>query len=143
MLNNKLERYSLNVLVAGLFITITFLLNGCSEEVKQAPPINKPNISTVIQFSSADKAKIRHHTLAHRAHILEPFSKRYKGEYHYKPNDRLPNFYPRLPLPPHLERKLSPLPLGYTRIQIGDDYGIINLNTRVIYDIIYNAEPNI
>ncbi|GKT11344.1 MAG: hypothetical protein ISEC1_P0308 [Thiomicrorhabdus sp.] len=143
MLYAKSNHFSFKSLLAALLIGTLVLLSGCSDPVQIKPVVKAPHPSEVIKFTQSDHSKIRRYTIQHRSRLpAKPFSKRYKGEYHYKRNDRLPQFYPRLPLPPHLERKLSQLPQGYTRIQIGDDYGIINIDSRVIYDMIYNADPD-
>jgi len=136
MLHHKPICTPIKTIISSLVIVCMLLLSACSDHVQTDNAFVKPNVSSQITFSQADRAKVRRFSI-----LNKPSGKRYKGEYHYKPNDRLPRFYPRLPLPPLLDRKLTPLPLGYTRIQIGDDYGIINNSTRVIYDMIYNVDP--
>ena len=140
MLNPKSNHLLLSKVITLFFMSLALLLSGCSSQPVPSPD-SKPKPSVKIAFTQADKAKIRRYSIALKsAQLGQAFSKRFKGEYHYKVNDRLPLFYPRLPLSPLLDRKLSPLPPGYTRIQIGDDFGIININSRVIYDLIYNVE---
>ncbi len=39
-------------------------------------------------------------------------------------------------LPPSLEGRLSRLPDGYVRIRVGADIGIMNVKTRVVFDVI-------
>ena len=133
----KLHPAPFKTVMTLLLLGAAIFLTACSSTVKESPPAFMPKPSEKVGFTQSDRAKIRQFTLFDKLK-----SKRHKAEYHYKTNDRLPRFYPRLPLPPLLERKLSPLPPTYTRIQIGDDYGIINVNSRVIYDIIYNVDAN-
>jgi len=89
-----------------------------------------------ILFSQHDHSMLRGYRLYNpgRPHSRIPY-----GQYkkHLKRKHKVPRDFKYRRLPPHLERKLSPLPRGYIRFQIGNSFGIMNVNTRVIYDIIY------
>lgn len=52
--------------------------------------------------------------------------------------DRLPHGLDSDTLPYELERKLAKLPLPYVRIRVGQDIVLMNRNTRVVFDIIYD-----
>lgn len=43
-------------------------------------------------------------------------------------------------LPDDLERRLSRLPEGYVRVSVGADVGIMNVRTRVIFDLIEDLD---
>lgn len=43
-------------------------------------------------------------------------------------------------LPDDLERRLSRLPEGYVRMTVGGDIGIMNVRTRVIFDLIEDLD---
>ena len=53
--------------------------------------------------------------------------------------DVLPPALPSRQLPAALEAQLTPLPAGYTRLEVGSDVMLINRNSRVIIDIIYGV----
>jgi len=53
-------------------------------------------------------------------------------------NAQLPPGLQREPLPPRLERKLSSLPASYVRVRVGWDIVLMNIETNVVVDIIYN-----
>jgi hypothetical protein len=53
--------------------------------------------------------------------------------------DVLPPTLPSRQLPAALEAQLTPLPAGYTRLEVGNDVMLINRNSRVILDIVYGV----
>ena len=55
-----------------------------------------------------------------------------------KKNGKLPPGLAKRNLPHELEDKLSPIPRGYVRLRIGMDIVLMNEDTEVIIDIIYD-----
>jgi hypothetical protein len=55
-----------------------------------------------------------------------------------KKNGKLPPGLAKRNLPPKLEDRLSPIPRGYVRLKVGMDIVLMNEETEVIVDIIYD-----
>lgn len=56
-------------------------------------------------------------------------------------NGRLPPGLEGRALPGELERRLSPLPAGYIRLQVGRDIVLMDQHTRITVDVIKNIFP--
>ncbi len=57
---------------------------------------------------------------------------------HLEKNGKLPPGLAKKHLPYELEERLSPLPRGYVRLKVGGDIVLMNEETEVIVDIIYD-----
>lgn len=58
--------------------------------------------------------------------------------YRLRRNEGVPRGVTWERLPIEVERRLSPLPAGYARVVIGNDAAILNVQTRVVVDLIDN-----
>jgi len=55
-----------------------------------------------------------------------------------KKNGKMPPGLAKRNLPHELEDRLSPVPRGYVRLKVGMDIVLMNVETEVVVDIIYN-----
>ncbi|HEX9628185.1 MAG TPA: hypothetical protein VGA00_14685 [Acidiferrobacterales bacterium] len=55
--------------------------------------------------------------------------------------DRLPPGLEGRVLPSDLERRLGPVPYPYVRLRVGADIVLMDRNTRVLVDILYDVVP--
>lgn len=125
--------------VIVLFVSIsTLLLSGCFAVQSVKVKTHSPSVSTSLYFSDHDRSRIRGYYLynkPHKKHLPPGHRKAYKKRFQlHRP---LPPglSYHRLPM--DLERRLPPLPSGYVRVIVGSDIVIMNANTRIIYDAIW------
>jgi len=104
-----------------------------------------PSAQFTVLFSNNDRSNInryygnhydRHYTTQHR-HEKRAHAKHRKNERRFKRRYAMPNQMHYTRLPADLERRLSPLPRDYIRIRVGDEIGIMNTRTRIIYDAVW------
>ena len=119
----------------------SLLLNGCVTSQSVGIRTHAPGISTSIYFSDTDRRQIKGYYLYNRPyHKPAPPGHRSKYAPRYQRHQVLPHGVPYSRLPSHLENRLPRLPADYIRIVIGGDIMIMNVRTRVIYDVIYGLD---
>jgi hypothetical protein len=95
--------------------------------------IKNDSVATVVRFSAGDRV------------VIEDFyrkstpAKTSPGSMPLLRGGWLPTDIGAEPLPPALERKLSPLPSSHERQKVGRSVVLIEKKTRVIADVLYNA----
>ena len=146
MLNSLSSRLRLKTISLAILFSSTVLLTACgtyqtikvqSHTQSHTPVHSRSDID--IAFSHTDRSLIRGY------HIFnQPRHSRGKAKGHYKKrfkrHQRLPHDYEYHHLPKRLERKLSPLPKDFIRVQIGTEFIMMNMRTRVIHDVIYTSD---
>ena len=119
-----------------VFISSAFLL---ASGYASAHPVSNnhhhrmaPSTQVTFLFSNNDRHYVNQHRHEKRAHA------KHRKEYRrFKHPYTMPKQMHYTRLPAHLERHLSPLPRDYIRIRIGDQIGIMNIHTRIIYDAMW------
>ncbi|GAB6071430.1 hypothetical protein JCM30760_25270 [Thiomicrorhabdus hydrogeniphila] len=116
-----------------VFISSAFFL---ASGYASAHPVNgnhhhqkAPSTQVTFLFSNND----RHYVNQHH-HKTRVYNKHRKGERRLKRGYVMPKQMHYTRLPANLERRLRPLPNDYIRIRIGNEIGIMNIRTRIIYD---------
>jgi hypothetical protein len=92
------------------------------------------NVRVSLAFSDYDRQRIFNyygHPRKHHKPIPPGYYKRYQK---HRP---LPGRYASRPLPYELNRHLTRLPRDYAYVLIGNDIAIMNLRTRVLFDILW------
>ena len=89
--------------------------------------------ATVVRFSAGDRAVIENYYRKSAPAKTSP------GSLPLLKGGWLPNDIGAEPLPPALERKLSPLPSSHERQKVGRNVVLIEKKTRVIADVLYNV----
>jgi len=131
----------LKALSAALISGSILLTSGCmtSQSVRASSHTQiSPNTQVNVAFSSNDRSYINRYYVqqyrnikrippGHQKHLKRKFKRHHEVPRHVH--------YTRLPY--DLERRLSPLPRDYIRIRIGDEIGIMNVRTRIIYDAMW------
>lgn len=126
---------SKKVLLLAL-VSASLLLNGCGTAQSVGVRTHSPGISTSLYFSDSDRSRIKGYYLYNRPHNRQgPPGHRKRYSHRYQRHQILPHNVPYSYLPPHLESRLPRLPAGYVRIVVGGDVMIMNVRTRVIYDV--------
>lgn len=126
----------------SLLMSAILFLTGCvytqSSSVYQRSPSSPINHSHInVTFNHTDRSYIREYYQPRSKHLKHIPPGQYKKQRRFHRHEPLPRGMHYKPLPKRLERRLSPLPANYIRIRIGNDFGIMNVKTRVIYDVIY------
>ena len=131
-----------------LFALIGLMLSGCASytatsgrvAVKDDSAANadrvavKDNsVATVVRFSAGDRAVIEDYYRKSASAKTSP------GSMPLIRGGWLPADIGAEPLPPALERKLSPLPSSHERQKVGRNVVLIEKKTRVIADVLYNT----
>lgn len=128
---------SQKVLLLAL-VSATLLLNGCVTRQAVVVKTHSPGISTSFYFSDVERSRIKGYYLYNRPqHRPMPPGHRPKHSPRYQRHQVLPRGVAYSRLPSHLENRMPRLPANYMRIVIGGDVMIMNIRTRVIYDVIY------
>ena len=89
--------------------------------------------ATVARFSAGDRAVIENYYRKSAPAKTSP------GSLPLLKGGWLPNDIGAEPLPPALERKLSPLPSSHERQKVGRSVVLIEKKSRVIADVLYNV----
>lgn len=123
-------------------VSASLLLNGCVTTQSVGVRTHAPGISTSFYFSDSDRSRIKGYYLYnHRPHNKPiPPGHRKRYSHHYQRHQVLPHGVPYSRLPHRLESRLPRLPAGYIRIIVGDDVMIMNVKTRIIYDVVFALE---
>jgi len=129
----------------SLMISSILFLTGCvytpstsTHQRSPAPQLSKPHFN--LTFSHTDRSAIREYYHSRSGHFKRIPPGQYKKQRRFHRHKPLPKGMRYEPLPRHLERRLNPLPVNYIRIRIGNDFGIMNIKTRVIYDAFYELD---
>lgn len=127
-----------------LLLAVLLVLVGC----EPLPPrhgevvVRDQNARLVIVFSDRDRAIIQEWYEERRRHLPPGLAKKGKVPPGHARQwarwDSLPPGIAYRPLPPELERRLSRLPDDHVRVVVGTDVMIMNVRTRVIFDILYD-----
>lgn len=117
--------------------TAALLLQGCTIYPSHSSTRVSAQYQTSgahLHFSDYDRRYIQQY-YGHR----QPSSHKVPPSYYQRYNryQKLPPKYRPKPLNRELNRKLSRLPTGYTRVRIGNDIAIMNTRTRVLSDIMW------
>ncbi|GEM_PF-2314829 len=96
--------------------------------------VKEKSAATVVRFSAGDRAVIEDY---YRKSVPAKTS---PGSMPLLKGGWLPTDVGAEPLPPALESKLSPLPSSHARQKVGRNVVLIEKKTRVIADVLYNAE---
>ena len=106
--------------------------------------IRGEDIRIKVAFSDKDRRLIRSHYKSKYKKLPPGLAKKDKLppglEKQLRRKGKLPPGLHHRLLPSELIQKLSPLPRGYIRINVGGDVMLIDEITRVIVDIIYNVD---
>lgn len=93
-----------------------------------------------VAFSDRDRAILRDYYGRDYQQLPPGLAKKGKvppgHAYRMRRNERVPTSVAWQHLPVEVERRLSPLPKGYVRIAIGADIAIMNVQTRVVVDLV-------
>jgi len=131
-----------------LFALIGLMLSGCASytatsgrvAVKDDSAANVGRVAvkdnsaaTVVRFSASDRAVIENYYRKSAPTKTSP------GSMPLIRGGWLPADIGAEPLPPALERKLSPLPSSHERQKVGRNVILIEKKTRVIADVLYNT----
>jgi hypothetical protein len=131
---------SKKVLLLAL-VSASLLLNGCVTTQSVGVRTHSPGVSTSFYFSDSDRSRIRGYYLYNRPYNRQgPPGHRKQYSHRYQRHQVLPNGVPYSRLPSHLESRLPRLPADYIRIVVGGDVMIMNVRTRVIYDVFLGLE---
>ncbi len=131
---------SKKVLLLAL-VSATLLLNGCMTRQAVVVQTHSPGISTSFYFSDTDRSRIKGYYLYNRPYNRpRPPGHRKQYSHRYQRHQVLPHGVPYSRLPHHLESRLPRLPADYIRIVVGGDVMIMNVRTRVIYDVIFGLD---
>ncbi len=122
-------------------VSASLLLNGCASTQSVGVRTHSPGVSTSVYFSDTDRSRIKGYYLYNRPQNRQgPPGHRKRYSHHYQRHQVLPHGVPYSRLPPHLESRLPRLPSDYIRIIVGGDVMIMNVRTRVIYDVFLGLE---
>ena len=129
---------SKKVLLLAL-VSATLLLNGCVTRQAVVVKTHSPGMSTSFYFSDTDRSQIKGYYLYNRPY-RKPIPPGHRKQYtpRYQRHQALPHGVPYSRLPSHLESRLPRLPADYMRIVVGGDIMIMNVRTRVIYDVMFD-----
>lgn len=117
-------------------VSASLLLNGCATTQSVGVRTHSSGISTSFYFSDSDRSRIKGYYLYNRPYNrTRPPGHRKQYSHRYQRHQALPHNVPCSRLPPHLESRLPRLPADYIRIVVGGDVMIMNVRTRVIYDV--------
>ncbi len=95
--------------------------------------VKENSAATVVRFSAGDRAVIEDYYRKSAPAKTSP------GSMPLLKGGWLPADIGAEPLPPALERKLSPLPSSHERQKVGRNVVLIEKKTRVIADVLYNT----
>lgn len=140
----------INKYQATIFIVFFLLLSGCSGMPRiesGSVEIENENIHMKIGFNDHDIRTIREYYgrkgkkpkglppgLAKKDRLPPGLQKQLER------NGKLPPGLEKRMLPDELERRLTVLPSRYVRLKIGGDVVLMNQETSIVIDIIYNVE---
>jgi hypothetical protein len=136
-----------------LFVSLVVGLMGCVAHgaTSGRVVIKDENVKVDVAFSDRDRVLIQDYYtkgkkkekgmppgLAKRNGALPPgLAKREQLPPGLAKRSALPADIRGEPLPAELEAKLSPLPTGYVRIRVGQDFVLFDRKTRVVFDVAY------
>jgi len=120
-------------------------LQGCTiypSHSRTAVAVHDHNAHLRLSFSDYERRYIQQY-YGHQKPVRYQPPKRHKvpPEYtqRYHRYKALPNQYRPQPISRDLNRRLTPLPKGYSRVMIGKDMAIMNQRTRVLSDIMWQV----
>lgn len=146
---------SIRILVLS---TLLLVLTGCqtmSVHTAGRIVIHDDNLSVAVSFSDHERHLIHNHYRQIRQHKHK--KNKHKGmppglakRKHLPPglrkqlrrNGQLPPGLQGRGLPPELVRKLSPAPKGYVRLIVGGDLVLMNMQTRVVVDLVKDLDKD-
>ncbi len=120
------------LVVAGLLAVLT---TGCASYVATSGRvvITDEKAAAGVSFSNSDRQLIRDYYRGHRSGQKKRVA---SGLVKY---DKLPAGIQGRALSSALESRLTALPTGYIRLTVGTDVVLLNRDTRVVQDIIYDV----
>ena len=122
-------------------VSASLILHGCATRQAVVVQTHSPGISSSLYFSNIDRSRIKGYYLYNRPYSRSiPPGHRKQYSPRYQRHQALPHGVVYSRLPPHLESRLPRLPAGYIRIVVGGDVMIMNVRTRVIYDVIFGLD---
>ncbi len=122
-------------------VSASLLLNGCVTRQAVVVKTHSPGISTSFYFSDVDRSRIKGYYLYNRPYSKPiPPGHRKQRSPRYQRHQVLPRGVAYSRLPSHLDSRLPRLPVGYIRIRVGGDVMIMNVRTRVIYDVMFGLD---
>jgi hypothetical protein len=118
-----------------LFALSGLMLSGCAAHTATSGrvAVKDDSAATVVRFSAGDRVAIEDFYRKSTPAKTSP------GSMPLIRGGWLPADIGAEPLPPALERKLSPLPTSHARQKVGRNVVLIEKKTRVIADVLYNA----
>lgn len=122
-------------------VSASLLLNGCVTTQSVGVRTHSPGMSTSFYFSDGERSRIKGYYLYNRPYKKPmPPGLRKKYSHRYQRYQVLPRGVPYNRLPHRLENRLPRLPTDYIRIVVGGNVMIMNVRTRVIYDVIFGLD---
>lgn len=136
----------MRVVVLPALAVVALLATGCAAVVAGSGKVsvrndNDTESSVDINLSMHDRTVIRSYYAERKRKGLPPGLAKRGGKLPpgLARRDRLPSGLEGDPLPADLERRLTPLPVGYVRLRIGADIVLMDGRTRVIMDVAYGV----
>jgi hypothetical protein len=132
------------------FLVLSLALGGCASmepQLTSARVLWQDDHSRIeVAFNDSDRRQI-HDYYSRRGHgrkHLPPGLAKKKSlppglHKHVVRNGKLPPGLARRALPGDLERRLSPVPDNYVRLKVGGDIVLMNRQTQVVMDVIYDV----
>ena len=119
-----------------LFLAL-FSLTACTSNVHVKTKPAHSHATVDLYFTNIDKDQIRHYYLKRPPYKTIPPGHYKRRGVPFQRQQTLPSHIAYQRLPMELEKRLRPLPQGYIRVRIGDEFAILNTRTRVVYDVIW------
>jgi len=145
----------IRTIATSLIFAATLSLGGCLDNLnlrQVGVRLGNDDARLVVAFSDDDRLIINRYYANNRGHTGKPgkgWKKRKKGmppglakKNRLPPGlakkRRLPSGLDRTPLPAELERRLGPVPSGYLRAWVGGSIVLMNQDTEVVLDLVYD-----
>lgn len=125
-------------------VLVALLVAGCATHAATSGRVvvTDGNTRVAVVITDGDRRLIQDYYHPKKGKGLPPgLAKREQLPPGLAKRDRLPPGLQGEPLPPDLERRLSPLSPDYVRIRVGRDIVLMERRTRVAVDIAYGLVP--